>query len=653
MKKLNLLKPNLVKGFLDGGAGQKVEYLRVPENLTLEALEEDVKNGAKAFEDLLDAAKKHVSRVVLVHSDNEEHALMAINYLAGICNEDNDVEDDDCFDDDLSSEYDLDEVLKDYEYSLDDDDDDDQEDTELYHWTESPNRIPVIDYAELCRYSNNYEEFGTGGVISIGLPNMRSKLPYWTKCTQEAVCVIARFNPFTYNGFSNLNMGIERFLHNKHVYIAIINPDLDMKKIEGKDSPLTNGGFGDQEGLEFVLEHNADLIYVTAKEPDLKGYRKMQFENWIEEMSLTLEKKFPVDEIVSKITSIRNPAKSQMMEKIIRYVLKESEKNVGDTLTTEDFAILKKFKALLTEEKTDNTNAKKLENQLIGMESVKEQVRNIVNVMKYNKLREKMGIEKANYHNAHLLIGAPGTAKTTVAKLMGSMMFEENLLPGNRFICVNGADLKGMYVGHSAPKTHQIFENYDVILIDEAYSLTASDDFGGMDSFSQEAIAQLILEIENHPMDKLVMFAGYGGIHVSKKNNKMKQFIDANPGLKSRINSTIYFDSYTPDEMVEIVHRQAKMQSLTVDVSANESIHDYFTTRIKDKNFGNGREARSLLENAMVFAARRIMDLPKRKQTKKAMCEISKVDVEKAIEKMKDNDKMQIGKSQAQTGFAV
>ena len=114
-----------------------------------------------------------------------------------------------------------------------------------------------------------------------------------------------------------------------------------------------------------------------------------------------------------------------------------------------------------------------------------------------------------------------------------------------------------MYVGHSAPKTKALFEENDIIVIDEAYSLTG--DRSEPDSFSREAIAQLVIELEEHAEDKLVIFAGYGGTDVDEKNNKMKEFIDANPGIKSRINSTFYFPSYTAPEMAEIFKKHAEI----------------------------------------------------------------------------------------------
>ena len=97
--------------------------------------------------------------------------------------------------------------------------------------------------------------------------------------------------------------------------------------------------------------------------------------------------------------------------------------------------------------------------------------------------------------------------------------------------------------------TKKLFENYDVIIIDEAYSIVEEN--GTMDSFGNEAIAQLIIELENHSTDKLIIFAGYGG-DVDEKDNRMQTFLNSNPGIKSRITSTFNFKSYSAKEMIEI-----------------------------------------------------------------------------------------------------
>ncbi|MBQ8166339.1 MAG: AAA family ATPase, partial [Lachnospiraceae bacterium] len=363
-----------------------------------------------------------------------------------------------------------------------------------------------------------------------------------------------------------------------------------------------------------------------------------------------LEKNFPKKTMIKRILDINRPSKSELMSLVLKYVIKNknSKENV---LTKDDFKLLSKFKSIgiIDNESERMKSSQRLEKELVGMEGVKQQVREIVDLMNYNRNREEMGFGKSNYHNVHLLIGAPGTAKTTVAKLMGEMMCEQKLITGNRFIAVNGADLKGMYVGHSAPKTKALFQDYDIILIDEAYSLMTEGK--GSDSFSQEAMAQLIIEIEEHAMDKLVFFAGYGGLDVSEKDNRMKQFIDGNPGLKSRINSTIYFKSYTPDEMVAILHCQAKTFKFKIDHKADSLVREHYANRVKDSNFGNGREARSLLENATLFAATRVMKLPEHKRTKKAYETITYEDIKSAIERMEGSNILQTGRKDRVCGF--
>lgn len=273
----------------------------------------------------------------------------------------------------------------------------------------------------------------------------------------------------------------------------------------------------------------------------------------------------------------------------------------------------------------------------------------IINLDIPNPWDDDMKIKGSSYHNVHMMLGAPGTAKTTIAQLMGQIMVEEKLLPDSRFVCVNGAELKGMYVGHSAPKTKALFDEHDIIVIDEAYSLVS--DNGQDDSFSKEAIAQLIIELEKHSMDKLVIFAGYGGPKVREKDNKMKAFLDANPGIKSRITSTIYFDSYTADEMVKIFYHIAKNQNYSVDEAAKDPLRRYFSTRIVANDFGNGREARSLLETTVIYAAKRVFEQKKKKYSKQDMQMLNLSDVLQAIAHMEQANGVQDGAEKKKIGF--
>lgn len=647
MRKLNLLMPDVHTGYLGTRKKERVRYLSVPSELSMKMIEDDMKVGKVIFQNLQDQLRKAPCRTVIIRTNSEEVGLMAACYLAAAYNRKdhrNETLDEDD-EDGLTEEADFEKYEIDDEYSIDDYQD------ESESWEESPLRLPVIEMNEIRSFSgmDNFNIFQDRSFHMQGNGHTSQKDPYWTNCTCEPICIMCKPEGFgsQYHNFNN-NVG-RYFQKNRHIYIVEVrNNYFCNMSFNAMLDDDTNENYEDEEFVRVVLEEAAavvDLFYEDKeKKEELIQFRTIQFENWIQAKGLMLSKEFPTEKIVSRILKMRNPNKSELMGQILKYM--QIQGNVKGTLTEKDFDILSRFAKIGAESKTEESSSVKLEKQLFGMENVKQQVQEIVEVQRYQKRRENFGLNKGGYHNVHLLIGAPGTAKTTVAKLMGNMMAEAHLLPGNRFICVNGADLKGLYVGHTAPKVRQIFTDNDIIMIDEAYSLTAQGAGENGDSFSQEAIAEIITQIEDHGSEKLVMFAGYGGIGVAPEDNLMKNFIDSNPGLKSRINSTIYFDSYSAEQMVEIVHIQAKNQGFILNRRVDPEILAYFKERTKDRNFGNGREARSLLENAMVFAAARVKKIPVGKIKKRQLQEITVSDIRKALERMHKSNQMQMGRSE-------
>ncbi|MBO5389365.1 MAG: AAA family ATPase [Lachnospiraceae bacterium] len=657
MGKLNLLIPDYTVNYTNFGKGEKVKYLEISDSINKKALEQDIKEGAIQFKECLDMYEKGLSRVVMISCSNEEDGYMAVSYLAAMENNRLGIKrktygygekpDYTMSDEQEKLTY---EDIRDNEMegidSVDDDDGEVYEEDE-FSYCESPFRVPVLGLSDLVGDIPRPVLFD--GPMNMASSNMENpKKPYWHSCVEEPVCILMKQTD-RFGAFDHINRVMDRFRCNRNVYIIMQDILLDHPDIDN-GNPFIEHLSDDTVICTFVLEHTADFIIAHAKEEDLEKYRINQFDDWISDYGVRLEKNFPKKTMIKRILDINRPSKSELMSLVLKYVIKNknSKENV---LTKDDFKLLSKFKSIgiIDNESERMKSSQRLEKELVGMEGVKQQVREIVDLMNYNRNREEMGFGKSNYHNVHLLIGAPGTAKTTVAKLMGEMMCEQKLITGNRFVSVNGADLKGMYVGHSAPKTKALFQDYDIILIDEAYSLMTEGK--GSDSFSQEAMAQLIIEIEEHAMDKLVFFAGYGGLDVSEKDNRMKQFIDGNPGLKSRINSTIYFKSYTPDEMVAILHCQAKTFKFKIDHKADSLVREHYANRVKDSNFGNGREARSLLENATLFAATRVMKLPEHKRTKKAYETITYDDIKSAIERMEGSNILQTGRKDRVCGF--
>ncbi len=656
MKKINLLKPDVVTGYLSNGKGQEITCLNIDPDLTKEKLEEDIKNGADYLQEVKGLMDKKTCRVVVVKCKTREEGLLAVSYMASIYNASEGIAEDgyDFNSDNISEEKEInyEDFTEAYDQANNEKDGDDNEWEESDEWEETPWKIPIIEMGSLnSDFGMGNSPFFNGGMGFGRMTNDDSRAPYWRYTRKESICVVMEIGgPF---GFCNFNSGVfKRYKSNRHIFLLIVDQNTirkeeneDDKDFESDDcmyfDPLSSI---ESEVTKFVLEHSAEIVSVYHKEDDPEKYYQTLFENWVYHYGYTLSKGFSLSKISKKIAKMDNDGKSDMMDKVIRYVTKD---HGGQTeLTDDDFNVLYKLRGLnfkKNKEEKKHKSIYRLENSLVGMEDIKSEITSIVETFKYNRRRKAAGLKTGGYHNIHMMLGAPGTAKTTVAKLLGEIMAEEHLLGSNRFISVNGAELKGMYVGHSAPKVKSLFEDHDIIFIDEAYSVASGID-GERDSFSQEAIAQLIIELEDHGMDRLVIFAGYGGPNVSERDNKMLDFLKCNPGIRSRINSTLFFDSYNADQMVEIFRGQAKMNQYVIPKTADKYVHDFFESRVKDEDFGNGREARSLLENTAVQAARRLSDVPASKITKTMLQKITLEDVKKAIDKMKTSAIIQKGR---------
>ena len=614
---------------------EKATYLKVPTNMSLDSLKNDVKIGAPQFEELVGLVEKEKEpKYILLTVDNLEQGYMAVTYLAAAFNHKD------------KENYCVDDV---WDESLNEDDP-----RVEYGWSEMSLMIPVIKEGELgYRFFNDmgYSSMGFGGFVMQGNQMPQKNDPYWLDCTNESICIVSERNCGFGFDVNDLVNGLYHFRKNKKVYI--ISVDSKREQYDSDDI------FEDDVNWEsvhrskwntIVLSLAADEASVQLDKKDEGKYFKLLFNSLFYKRNIRLDKGFSHARLVNMVTVMKDPNKCELMEKIINYALKDKKIQKEYKLSNQDFSFISRF--VQEQEKVADIHAKdRMLNSLIGLEDVKCQVMDTINVMKYNMMRKEFGIGESEYHNVHLMLGAPGTAKTTIAKLMGQIMVEDKLLPDSRFICVNGAELKGKYVGHSAPKTKALFEEHDIIVIDEAYSLVS--DRGEDDSYSKEAIAQLIIEIEEHSTDKLIIFAGYGGRNVSERNNKMKAFLDANPGIKSRITSTIYFDSYSPQEMVDIFMQIARNKHYHVEDEAKDIIFAHFQNRVHFENFGNGREARSLLETSIVYAAKRLFTEKKGKLTKRDMQTIKLRDVEYAIMQIQKNEAVQEScVSSGKLGFA-
>ncbi len=642
-KNLSLLKPDVQSKILCGVMAEKAEYLNIPMEIDLSALRADVKAGALQFSELeWLIEKENEPKYILISANNLEQGYLAVTYLAAGFNR---------------KHNEAIEILK------AECEEEEKENDQSGVWTESPFRIPLImdnDLLAGVNLEDNCNIFPMNNMFMQGSQNAIVHTPYWMNCRQNAVCIVAD----EANGWGGLGFGytggyrrqeriinsLEYFKENDKVYILRLEPYISKSDADAREEEEMQDGNTEyvSEGTRaqwnhIVLSLAADEVAVRLDQKGEKRYYKQLLKGNFDKKGITVKKGFSYERIVNIFAAMADEKKCALAEKIVTYAVKDWKSPGERPIENNDFRFIDRFcrVGIPMEKKGERRKSarERLMQELVGMEDVKRQILNVVNVMKYNQIRERMGLRGGGYHNVHVMLGAPGTAKTTAARLMGQIMVEEQLLPDDRYVCLNGAELKGKYVGHSAPKTKAVFENNDIIVIDEAYSLVEGS--GENDSFAQEALAQLIVELENHSMDKLVIFAGYGGKHVSEKNNKMKEFLDANPGIRSRINSTICFDSYSPDEMVQIFYRIAENSHYKLDERAGGIVRTHFQKRVGEENFGNGREARRLLETAVIYTAERVLGQNKTNYTRAEMQTISLEDVERAVGQEEYADNLQ------------
>ena len=236
--------------------------------------------------------------------------------------------------------------------------------------------------------------------------------------------------------------------------------------------------------------------------------------------------------------------------------------------------------------------------RLVGLHTVKEQVRTQIAFLQLQERRKEHGLAEVASSHHLVFLGNPGTGKTTVARLLAEMYQSVGLLKKGHLVEVDRAGLVGQYVGHTANRTNKAVKKAldGVLFIDEAYAL--SPDGIGRNDFGPEAIETLLKRMEDHRDRLVVIVAGYPKL--------MERFLQSNPGLRSRFSREIEFPNYSPEELVEIFVNMAGDADYRLDGDGKVTLERIFTVASQAPGFGNGRYARTLFEQAINRQALRL-----------------------------------------------
>ena len=239
--------------------------------------------------------------------------------------------------------------------------------------------------------------------------------------------------------------------------------------------------------------------------------------------------------------------------------------------------------------------------ELIGLDQVKQQVHDWVKQIKVFKLRKMRGIKVPDISYHMVFTGNPGTGKTTVARLLAQIYRALGIVKKGQCVEVKRGDLVAGYVGQTALKTQEVINRAQggVLFIDEAYMLAN----GSSNDFGQEAIDTLLKEMEDRRDQFVVVVAGYDSL--------MQNFIESNPGLKSRFKNYLRFTDYTGEQLMEIFLGLCEKNQYSLSQGAQRMLAKYFDDLYehRDNNFGNGRDVRNLFETIVTKQSVRVAGL--------------------------------------------
>lgn len=330
--------------------------------------------------------------------------------------------------------------------------------------------------------------------------------------------------------------------------------------------------------LNSRIQHN-----IKIKDYSLRQVQDIIIGKIIENNDISIESQNKIKEIIEKEYNNSELINSDYIEKIYNKILYNNfnKNNYSNVINVDSV------------EENSGENVCKDIKDLIGLDGVKREVNKFKNFLLFNKkLHNKIEIKNMNMNM--LFLGNPGTGKTTVARIMTNILFELGYIKKNKFVEVVAKDLVSGYIGQTALKTAQVIENAldGVLFIDEAYSIVSENKQA---SYGEESIAILVQAMEKYKERLVVIYAGY--------ILEMKKFLNANPGIDSRIGYTFEFSDYTVEELIQIIEKSAENKGFSITEEAKALIKEIVIENKNSRNFGNARFMINLFEKLLMVHA--------------------------------------------------
>ena len=613
-KAIKLLTVDHRRVLMDGGELRQAIVL--PQDLSFDVLEQDVQNGAHPFRPLLDMTSEQMgSKTTFIRARSMEYALKAVVYLAAKQSALTGLEPEEDYADPGFVDLALYDPLEGYTI---------------------PNIIPIIPANEMLFRKEDDMPFGFGDMRMNGIGHTTRPMPYWQ--AHYASVIILNNTACFFSGDESLSDAIGRVAHSAH-HIFVITLEPDYSGVEDDSYDEYELSLDNTAVLRAIVRYNAASFDITSK--DDPSYMDLLLEGICKQYHMTIPDNYPRKELLYRLNSAVPDMQAQFLDQLIK---REASIRGAGELSMDLLKLLGRLDCRESQE----LRGWELLDSLYGIENVKKEIRRLVAHMKMNQARRLNGLRAEPIVGACFL-GQPGTSKSTCAKALAQILADEKLLANDRFTSISGSNLQAPYVGQTSQRVRSLVRGADVLLIDEAYSLSQSMEYRS--PFAAEALAELCLcmsESAQRGGDKLFLFAGYGGESSFDDQNLMRSFLNSNPGIKSRVSAVITFPSYSPKDLGSIFIKICDTDGFKFNESQvpdiRSAVESYFEERVNDPSFGNGREAKTLVSEAMrmhgeLFADKRIDEI-----TQEELTTITLEDVQRAIESLRKMELARKGK---------